>query len=40
MSCLLVRQVGVQVFSDENAWDVLEEIPNDSAGCSKPSTIN
>jgi uncharacterized membrane protein len=22
---------GVQVFSDENAWDVLEEIPNDSA---------
>jgi uncharacterized membrane protein len=22
---------GVQVFSDEQAWDVLEEIPNDSA---------
>ena len=22
---------GVQVFSDEDAWDVLEEIPNDSA---------
>ncbi len=22
---------GVQVFSDENAWDVLAEIPNDSA---------
>jgi uncharacterized membrane protein len=22
---------GVQVFSDEEAWDVLEEIPNDSA---------
>jgi uncharacterized membrane protein len=22
---------GVQVFSDEHAWDVLEEIPNDSA---------
>ena len=22
---------GVQAFSDENAWDVLEEIPNDSA---------
>ena len=22
---------GVQIFSDENAWDVLEEIPNDSA---------
>jgi len=22
---------GVQVFSDENAWDVLEDIPNDSA---------
>jgi uncharacterized membrane protein len=22
---------GVQVFSDETAWDVLEEIPNDSA---------
>ena len=22
---------GVEVFSDENAWDVLEEIPNDSA---------
>jgi uncharacterized membrane protein len=22
---------GVQVFSDEKAWDVLEEIPNDSA---------
>jgi hypothetical protein len=22
---------GVSVFSDEDAWDVLEEIPNDSA---------
>src|SRR5689334_22435582 len=22
---------GVQVFSDDQAWDVLEEIPNDSA---------
>ena len=22
---------GVQVFSDDDAWDVLEEIPNDSA---------
>src|SRR5207302_6290569 len=22
---------GVEVFSDEKAWDVLEEIPNDSA---------
>ncbi len=22
---------GVQVFDDEDAWDVLEEIPNDSA---------
>ena len=22
---------GVQVFSDEEAWDVIEEIPNDSA---------
>jgi uncharacterized membrane protein len=22
---------GIQVFSDEDAWDVLEEIPNDSA---------
>ena len=22
---------GVHVFSDEDAWDVLEEIPNDSA---------
>jgi uncharacterized membrane protein len=22
---------GVQVFSDEDAWDVIEEIPNDSA---------
>jgi hypothetical protein len=22
---------GVQVFSDQDAWDVLEEIPNDSA---------
>ena len=22
---------GVQVFSDEEAWDVVEEIPNDSA---------
>ena len=22
---------GIQVFSDEEAWDVLEEIPNDSA---------
>jgi uncharacterized membrane protein len=22
---------GVQAFSDENAWDVLQEIPNDSA---------
>ena len=22
---------GVEVFSDEQAWDVLEEIPNDSA---------
>ncbi|HEY8556266.1 MAG TPA: hypothetical protein VIM97_02825 [Actinomycetes bacterium] len=22
---------GVQVFSDEQAWDVLEDIPNDSA---------
>jgi uncharacterized membrane protein len=22
---------GVQIFSDEDAWDVLEEIPNDSA---------
>jgi len=22
---------GVQVFSDEEAWDVLEDIPNDSA---------
>ncbi|HEY1509292.1 MAG TPA: hypothetical protein VGF93_09845 [Solirubrobacteraceae bacterium] len=22
---------GVQVFSDEKAWDVIEEIPNDSA---------
>ena len=22
---------GVQVFSDEDAWDVLEDIPNDSA---------
>jgi uncharacterized membrane protein len=22
---------GVQIFSDEKAWDVLEEIPNDSA---------
>ena len=22
---------GVEVFSDEDAWDVLEEIPNDSA---------
>ena len=22
---------GLQVFSDENAWDVLEDIPNDSA---------
>ena len=24
-------QDGVQVFSDEEAWDVLEDIPNDSA---------
>ncbi len=24
-------QDGVEVFSDEEAWDVLEEIPNDSA---------
>ena len=22
---------GIEVFSDEQAWDVLEEIPNDSA---------
>src|SRR5207342_377810 len=22
---------GIQVFSDEDAWDVIEEIPNDSA---------
>ena len=22
---------GIQVFDDEDAWDVLEEIPNDSA---------
>jgi len=22
---------GIQAFSDEEAWDVLEEIPNDSA---------
>ena len=22
---------GIEVFSDEDAWDVLEEIPNDSA---------
>ena len=24
-------QDGVQVFSDEEAWDVVEDIPNDSA---------
>ena len=24
-------QDGIEVFSDEDAWDVLEEIPNDSA---------
>src|SRR6185436_10798203 len=24
-------QDGIQVFSDEEAWDVVEEIPNDSA---------
>ena len=25
------RRTGVQLFTDEEAWDVLEEIPNDSA---------
>lgn len=27
----LAAEEGVHVFSDEEAWDVLEEIPNDSA---------
>src|SRR5262245_26338553 len=27
----LAASDGVQVFSDEDAWDVLEDIPNDSA---------
>ena len=27
---------GVSVFSDEEAWDVLEEIPNDSAAAADP----
>ena len=29
---------GVNVFSDEDAWDVLEEIPNDSAAASAPAS--
>ena len=27
----LAAQDGIEVFSDEQAWDVLEDIPNDSA---------
>lgn len=27
----VAAEEGVQVFSDEQAWDVIEEIPNDSA---------
>ena len=27
----LAAEQGIHVFSDEDAWDVLEEIPNDSA---------
>ena len=27
----MAAQEGIEVFSDEQAWDVLEEIPNDSA---------
>jgi uncharacterized membrane protein len=27
----IAAEKGVQVFSEENAWDVLEDIPNDSA---------
>jgi len=27
----MAAEHGIQVFSDEEAWDVLEEIPNDSA---------
>jgi len=27
----MAAEEGIQVFSDEDAWDVLEEIPNDSA---------
>ena len=28
---------GVHVFSDEDAWDVLEDIPNDSAAALHPA---
>jgi uncharacterized membrane protein len=27
----IAAEEGIQVFSDEDAWDVLEDIPNDSA---------
>ena len=30
---------GIQVFSDEEAWDVLEDIPNDSAAALLLSSI-
>lgn len=30
-AALVEEQGGIEVFSDEDAWDVLEEIPNDSA---------
>jgi hypothetical protein len=28
----------IEVFSDEQAWDVLEDIPNDSAAARSSST--
>jgi hypothetical protein len=27
----------VEVFSEEQAWDVLEDIPNDSAAAANPA---
>ena len=31
MAGAAAAQDGIEVFSDETAWDVLEDIPNDSA---------
>ena len=31
MGAQKAAEEGIQMFSDEEAWDVLEEIPNDSA---------